>query len=285
MKKIFDIEYERKLIELLGFTIVELDNSNKWLILDNNKIQVGHIEYKEMRDKNAKKKTSKLYGYYIIIDSGKVYYFNERPENSKPKPIYKFYIKRDKRNRDEVKIDLSEGITLTLWSSKYGHIAFMINQGTLFLRYQSSTKTFNIKESILYRFINIDREKNEVGYAYSLVYSKKNELDKTKIKEIIGTSKQCEKENAMLKIVEKSWVNGKIMSISESEVLGTIKEMAIKHEIGIEAFSHFRYLINKIIPFKEEVILSLVSEETIRKNGLTLFFPELEEEKTLVKRK
>ncbi len=56
--------------------------------------------------------------------------------------------------------------------------------------------------------------------------------------------------------------------------------MAVKHQMGIDCFKHFRYLINQILPFKEEVISSLVNEELINKFNLSIFFPEYSKEKS-----
>lgn len=51
--------------------------------------------------------------------------------------------------------------------------------------------------------------------------------------------------------------------------------MIINPKIDIEIFNHFRYLINKILPFKEEVISSLLKEKDENRNVIKIFLPDL----------
>ena len=51
--------------------------------------------------------------------------------------------------------------------------------------------------------------------------------------------------------------------------------MLVRHEMGIEAFKHFRFLINKNLPFKQEIFLSSLSEEIIKEFNLYEFVPDL----------
>lgn len=49
-----NINYEKKLIEMLGYNLVGPDNSNRWLIRDDNGEQVGFIQYKKIFNMSVK---------------------------------------------------------------------------------------------------------------------------------------------------------------------------------------------------------------------------------------
>ena len=74
-------------------------------------------------------------------------------------------------------------------------------------------------------------------------------------------------------------------------VKGTVEEMAIKHQTGINCFNYFGSLINQVIPFEHDIISSLVTEDIIKENNLSIFFPEYnriaekEEQKKLIQKK
>ena len=67
-----------------------------------------------------------------------------------------------------------------------------------------------------------------------------------------------EYDENQLRIAEKIWVDGELRTNRKSVVEGTVEEMAIKHQMGIDCFSHFRFLINQIIPFNKDVISSFL---------------------------
>lgn len=59
---------------------------------------------------------------------------------------------------------------------------------------------------------------------------------------------------------------------------GTVDGMATKYQMGIDCFSHFRFLINQIIPFNEAVISVIVSDDKVKQSNLSIFFPDYEKE-------
>ena len=48
--------------------------------------------------------------------------------------------------------------------------------------------------------------------------------------------------------------------------------------MGIDCLSHFRFLINQIIPFNEDVISVIVSADKVKQCNLSIFFPDFEKE-------
>ncbi len=52
--------------------------------------------------------------------------------------------------------------------------------------------------------------------------------------------------------------------------------MVTFHEMGIDAFNHYRYLLSKMLPFKRDIIDELVTPELIDEYHLELFIPKEE---------
>lgn len=78
-----------------------------------------------------------------------------------------------------------------------------------------------------------------------------------------------------MKLVENNWINGKLRTNRENIVVGNVEEMVVKHGMGIDAFKHFRFLINQILPFKQEVISAMLENYLYKREELSLFVPEL----------
>ena len=66
---------------------------------------------------------------------------------------------------------------------------------------------------------------------------------------------------------------------NEKDIPGTIEEVAIKNEMGIEAISHLRYRFNEILPFKKEVFETIFKGcQYLERAGSHLFFPDITKE-------
>ena len=61
-----NLEYEKRLIELLGYSLVGPNSSNRFFIVDENQNEVGYIQYKKLYSGNLKKGYSKIFGYLIV---------------------------------------------------------------------------------------------------------------------------------------------------------------------------------------------------------------------------
>lgn len=93
------------------------------------------------------------------------------------------------------------------------------------------------------------------------------------IHEISGTSFTFQQNMEIMQLSETTLKNGKLIKSRENIVDGTVEEMAVKHKMGIYSFNHFRFLINKILPFKKDVISLMLNEEIIKEQGLEIFIP------------
>ena len=283
-----NLEKEKRLIELLGYNIVGPDGSNRWLILDENQIQIGYIQYQKLHNGNSKKGYAKVFGYHTFIDSSSINCEFSRELNDKDGNIldstdgnYSFDIKRNNQENDYVEMNIRDYPSLTIWSKEYGFIDFHIDYQGLYLNLKSKTDNYNIEEVLIYK--NVDNEYHDnKEYVYQIKYcNKDHELSSENPKgittrEISGIQYYYDKNQ--LRISEKTWVGGKLRTNRDSIVEGTVEEMATKHQIGIDCFSHFRFLVNQIIPFNEEIISLIVSDDEVKQCNLSIFFPDHEKE-------
>lgn len=286
LKEINNIEHEKKLVELLGYNLIGPDKSNRWLITDENNNQVGFIQYKKLFKKNNKKGFPATYGYHIEINSNEISYNSTRKVDKENDKIgidtrfnYELDIKRENGDIDHLEINLGENPGLTLWSKEYGFMNFRLDWNGLFLNFKSKTENFNVEETIVYQIVDrqISRRPNE--YAYQLNYCDKDiDLDYDLAKgirgrSITGKSDPYQQDHSEINVIERSWINNKLRTNKENIVAGTIEEMARKQKMGIDAFKHFRFLINQILPFKQEVISLML--DYYKNEELALFIPEL----------
>lgn len=277
-----NLEYEKRLIELLGYSLVGPNSSNRFFIVDENQNEVGYIQYKKLYSGNLKKGYSKIFGYHTFINSSNIVCEFSRKLNDKDGNIldnvnrnYSFDIKRDNQEVDHVEMNIKSFPSLTVWSKQYGYISFKVDYQGLYLDFQSKTDNFNIEEILIYKNKDNEYYDNE-EYVYQIRYCKKDlELSDDNSRRIItreisGTQYYYDKNQ--LKIAEQTWGGRKLRTNRESIVEGTVEEMVLKHKMGIDCFSHFRFFINKIIPFNEEIISIIVPDDMIQKKGLSLFF-------------
>lgn len=282
-----DIEHEKKLIRMLGFDLIGPDKFNRWDILKNGN-EVGYIQYEKLFKKNKKLGYPATYTYHMVINSPEISYDSIRRTTTKDgkeitdnKFSYGFEIKRENGDIDKFVMHAGKYPHLELWSIDYGYMRFSLNFEGLYLSYKSRTDNFNVEETLIFK----DEEENIYNhakeYSYIISYCDKNidvsdnNMKGIKTREISGLSTLDEQEFNLLRISEKSWINHKIWINRENIVTGSVEDMITKHKIGIETFNHFRYLINKILPFKEEVISSLLKEKEGNRNVIKTFLPDL----------
>lgn len=299
-KVIHDIKSEEKLVSMLGFNLIGPDNSNRWLIRDKKNNQVGFIQYKKLFNKNDKKGYPATYGYHIEIDNKDISYNATRKVDNISDDIdfdtifnYKLNIKRKKGESDYLEISVGEYPGLTLWSHQYGYMNFKVDEDGLYLDFKSKTENFHTEEILAYKTDGEKVSNHPKEYSYQLRYCDKSiepdneNLKGVKIREIIGTSTPYQQNYEEIKLIANTWINGKLRTSRENIVAGTVEEMVVNHGMGLDAFKHFRFLINKILPFKQEIISAMLDH--YKKAELALFIPELgvenlEKEQVLVKK-
>ena len=157
-KVVHDIESEMKLVSMLGYNLIGPDNSNRWLIMDENNNTIGFIQYKKIFNKNTTKGYSKTYGYHMELDSrGMNYKATRKIENESGKIgldsrfSYGLDITRENGDIDHLDIHVGDYPELTLWSKEYGFMKFKIDCEGLYLNFKSKTENFNTEEILVYK--------------------------------------------------------------------------------------------------------------------------------------
>ncbi len=282
-----NIEKETRLIEALGYHLVEPNNNNCFWILDAEENEVGYIKFdnlyeeklkhwvnldendkkfrqcKKLYDDYLKKDSSLDFGYTIKIDSKNVYYESTNKKEEQNNFSYELNIKREDGTIDFLELMLGNNASLTLKSKNYGNMSFKINPNRIFVNFMSRTEKFNIEETILYEVIDENSFREKKGYTYQLRYcpqkiKQENGVREIKTCEISGESFSSSPNK--IDLMDRSWYNGHMWANNRSTVLGTVEELIYKHKAGIKAFNHFRYLINQILPFKEEIVSLMCGE-------------------------
>lgn len=283
----YNLKNEKKLVELLGYNLIGPDNSNRWSIVDENNIQVGFIQYKKLFNKNSKKGIPVTFGYCGTIDSSDISCkFTRKLKDNCSETLddyftYEFEVKRENGNTDTVEICMGEYPRINMWSKEYGFTDFYVNYEGLYLNFKSKTENFNTEETIVF--------KPNKEYTYQISYCKKEfNLDSEKesgitTRIIRGIYEPYFQEPNKLNLIETTWINGKLRTNRKNEVIGTVEEMAMKHQMGVEAFNHFRYLINQILPVKKDIISTVLNDEIVKEYGLSLFISDLEKENIKLK--
>lgn len=294
-----NLDNEKRLIEMFGYHIIGPDSSNRWHIFDENNQKVGYIQYKILSNKHRKKGPYKVWGYYTFVDSPKYSLSFSRDVNDPNGNVvdnnncqYSFDIKTSNQDTNHVEISIGDFPSLTIWSKEYGYIDFSITPDGLYINFKSKTEKFNIEETLIYH--NNDNvvfpSRQLKKYIYQIKYCQRDVmlshifLKGITLKEICGIQdNDCELE---LTILEKTFVNGRKRFHSECIVDGKVEEMAAKHQMGIDCFSYFRYIVNQIFQCPNDVMSSLISDDMIRQYNLEMFIQpsEKEESKRKVKR-
>ena len=78
-----EIENEETFVNLLGYKAIGPDNSNRFIIVDENNNNVGFIQRKKLHNKNVKRGLPAIFGYQMEIESPTIHYFGIRRLNSR----------------------------------------------------------------------------------------------------------------------------------------------------------------------------------------------------------
>lgn len=286
-----DISYEQKFLDLFGYKIIGPDNSNRWVILDENEKEIGSIQFKKIYKGNTNKHYVPIYAYCTEINTSKMKFKNTRRINDKfgnlednNYEIYSFDIKRKEKGPIHVEIILNEiRKEIRIWGQEYGYMEFTLNKGDgLFLNFQSKTENFDIEEVIKY----CQREEKST-YFYQINYCPNKSKDITHdgvTREIEGIYSPFFHEKGELEVRETTWKNNHCMDFRENIVEGTVEEMARNHEMGIESLNHFRFLLGKLVPTKGDLISEILDDDIVEKTSTALFLKKNQNKELKLKR-
>lgn len=279
------MEHEYKFLNMLGYKI-KPSYESRWNIFDENDNIVGFIQRKKMINKNKKKELSAVFGYVMEIESDAISYKKKRQFNYEYDVFYyAFDIKRENGKNDHVDMNCGEFPSITLWSEEYGCMEFRINNDGLFVNFKSKTENFNLEEIIVFKGSAEVENYRSKEYTYQISYcNNKIELSDNNSNgrtshEITFKSTSYQQDCNQMEIGECSWINGKLRTNKKNISTGTVEEATIKHQMGIDALSHFRYILNNIVPFKQEIMSAILANTTcIKEAGIEYFYPDVIEQ-------
>lgn len=282
------MEHELKFLGLLGYRMEELKGYNKtrWVILDENDKDVGSIQRKKIIRKH-KTKGPAVFGYVMAIDSDKITYKDTRRLDGKSGNYgYKFDIKRE-NNTDHVEMNCGESPSITIWSKEHGYMQFHIGFDSLFANFKSKTENFNTEEVVAFKWQKDDEMDTtyakkytyQIGYCDKAIELKDSNRKGITVREICTKYNSHHQEHNQLELEERTWINGKLRTNTKNSYDGTVKDAIKINEMGIDAISRFRYLLNSILPFKQEIMSTmLIRTPYVVEPGIELFLPDIIEE-------
>lgn len=276
-KKMLDIAYEKRLIDLLGYTIIGPNNSNRWIILENNN-PVGFIQYKKV--KKSSKKNPATYAHCTEIDSSTISYSKIREDESNnicDKYFYELYIKRENDNLDYCGLEFGDEPSINT-RSKNGYRQFYLKNGILKINVKSKNETGELIE-----FINYDTNiSTNLKFRYDIIsnaeYTSHVSME-INADEYLMRKKQIE-------VREQFAINNLPTSLHINTIDGTIEEAVLKNDMALETLNKVKESISNELPFEENIFDVLVTEEIIESNGSRIksFFDEankIKKKKTL----
>lgn len=277
MKKVekqFDISSEIRFCKLFDYRVLKLEKETEYKIInkENNRI-IGHISY---TTKNGNK------GYFLEIDlDDEIEISRFREENDKEQEdSFEFYVKKQ---NEKIPVELNMGINpfLKMESSKYGNFQIRLGKEVFHFCFDSYTKNHHIFEDVITQYDWI--EKIATYYKYTITYCNRNEKIDRKSNslalEFFFKPKTTLQLNNQIQVYQEEHVQGRLINKNLNLVKGTIYEAAKKHKMGINAYKHFRTLLQEILPFKEDILLAMFEKRGVTEDYFQLFIPEYKPKK------
>lgn len=276
--KLLDLEQEMSFLRLLGYGAIGPDDTGKFYIVNKKKKPVGTIRYKKLQKENTKKGIQAVYGYVMKIDNGKINCFKIR-EEMEENSNYVFEIKRKNQRIDQVNLSFGDTPSVTVLSPICGYIHFSISNHKLLCHFKNENENYNFEEKV-----GVEFDKDMATYSYESKFEKKDDLLETN---------ECNISFAYnpnlefpLYIQEKYNLNGILSEkVFYDNNKSTLEEAIKKHEFGINTFTYLRYLLEKILPFKEDLIATFLESIEELEPIMALFVPDLISNQKQIRRK
>lgn len=266
------MQKELTLLGLLGYAL-HIDYMKNICFIIKDGENVGTIKYKKLHNKNKKKDLPAIYGYEVDIESDKIscHYTRKDGENDL---YYEFDILDNGIKHSHVELSLDNSISLNIWNEKYGFFDFSLDKEHIYFSFPSKTNNLNVKETVSYGFCDDNVNSNAKEYYYQIDVSKGENIlhlstnPDTISLQISGKDYIEEYSVDRVDICQRKFIGNKLTSANQVRVIGTASDMLKKHKMGIDSFNHFRYLLDKILPFEKEFVEYLIS------NNKSLFYLE-----------
>lgn len=280
------IQYEEQLLTLLGYYVVGPDNSNRWIIFDQNHEQIGFIQRKKLYNKNKKKGLPAIFGYCMEIESQSISYKGSRKLDEEYSSLcYQFDLKRNKKLVDHVELNLgSDTPGIFIWSKEYGHMEFrFLWDGTFVVDYKTKTDQFNMREQLMLKLCNQNNETENHSYYYAFsCCDRDKDINKNQdvmISNVTFVSDPLEHKNEnMTKIITENWDRGKMINSGHTTTGASLGTIINEWPIGIDVITNFRNFVNQALPFTQDVSVYILEQKASEYPELMLFLPDRKSE-------
>lgn len=268
---------EEKFLDLFGFRLFGPNVNSRYQIIDENNNEIGYIQRKKIEKGN--KNIDATYGYRLEINSPTLKISRTRNEE-RLDDEYKFDVKKD-NNIYTVDMVLGELPSISIYTPEYNILDFCINKNNLFCNYLSKGENHIFEDKII-----LEKQGNySVSYKYILSFCDNIEnINRATEHEIYFNYNQL-REYPLDMRYRYSNEAGEVV-INEIDKNKNLMTTAIKkHKIAINSFSHFRYLINQVLPFKEDIVTSLLEDKiNDLEPEIALLVSESEKKEGLIRR-
>ena len=280
---IYNLSYEKRLLDLLGYEYID-DTPGKWIILDDNKKNVGYIEVFP----NTTTYTTE-YSYHMVIDSDTVNFDDTRDEDNL---LYTFKVKGVGfvvLSLGTVYYDVlyDEDVLRIFGPDDYSSMAIGHRFGTcnnyhlnaedngIIFEYSYLINGYMVSETVKFRNKDLGVDNWAKAYRYDLYYHKEDEEYKDgvgyRLLSYIATD-----DPEYLYTTKKLYGKDIDEKNNEFDYLTSAKtpeEFAIKHKRGLELIKEGIKYINNVLPFKKDIIYEYF-KEYIDEYNLGIIFDE-----------
>lgn len=259
------IDHEYRLIKLLGYGLIP-DSENRCNIVDEEGKVVGYLDRRPFIKDNEQ-----VWGYYIKINSDRVFFAEKRAEDDySHEDSYDFIVKGP--DGDYV-VTMKLGKEPTISFTYNGNLIYLqVSEAGLYSSFDSKTENFNIHNTVM--FSNLKDFLQE--YIYHITYSKRNNEGKTTTREF---SIRKEPNKKKIDVSDRAWFDERPTFATDYKVDGEFMEASELNDLGIEAMSHLRFVLNEALPFKIEAMKVLLSDTPYYdESGIEIFYPDLLED-------
>lgn len=251
---IYELNSEFVLLNLFDFKLELSNEFSRYNIIDKNKI-IGFIEKRIISYTNGNPNFV-IYTEFVTDD---MIYKKTREITNNNINSYKYSIAKRNNDGSVSYVNLNLGNIKEISFEHNKHLASLtLKNNELNLELKSKIFDYDVKEKMI---INASNKENfNKSYRYSVDFNDK--LNNKKTFSIIGNELyhyfipsigEC--FNYTFRLNTRIVVNGKIVENNYYKIDdGKVRDLIVKHNDGLEMFSHFKYLANKVLPFKKEVI-------------------------------
>lgn len=266
---IYELDSELILLDLFNFKLEKTTTFNKFNILDEFNNTIGFIEKKILSTTNS----NPVLAIYTEIITNDILYKNTREINNYDINKYSYNIA--KRNNDGslsyIYLNLGKNKEISFIHNNKKAV-FSIKNNELYLNFRGTTKNYNYEEKLI---INSSNEEKNKHYQYTIDFcDKKNNLDDIKTKTTLSIKghelyryfsySKGEITKPTFRLNTRKIACGKMIENDYYEINNSkLKDLIITHNDSLEMFSHFRYLIENILPFKKEIISYMFENQNL----------------------